>query len=104
MRAQGAEAPTSNNLDALLHKTIALALSKGHSSIFAHMRPSGGIRPPPRRRSRLALSLREREEISRGLVAGRSLRSIALDLGRAPSTITREIVRHGGAERYRAAN
>jgi IS30 family transposase len=83
-------------------KAIALTLGTGHSSIFAHMRPSGGIRPPPRRRSRLALTLAEREEISRGLVAGRSLRSIAGDLGRAPSTVSREIARHGGAQRYRA--
>jgi len=84
-------------------KAIAQTLGTGHSSIFAHMRPSGGIRPPLRHRSRLALTLAEREEISRGLVAGRSLRSIARDLGRAPSTVSREIARHGGAQRYRAA-
>ena len=82
---------------------IARALGRSHSSVFAHMQPSGGIRPPPRRRSRLALSLAEREEISRGLVAGRSLRSIALALGRAPSTVSREVARHGGSQRYRAA-
>jgi IS30 family transposase len=84
-------------------EAIARALGKSHSCIQAHMRPHGGIRPPSRRRSRLALTLREREEISRGLVAGRSHRSIALDLGRAPSTVSREIARHGGAQRYRAA-
>ena len=84
-------------------KSIARALGRWHSSIGAHMQPSGGIRPPPRRRSRLALTLAEREEISRGVVAGRSLRSIALALGRAPSTLSREIKRHGGRQRYRAA-
>jgi len=66
--------------------------------------PSGGIQPPPRRRSRLALSLAEREEISRGLVHGRSLRQIACGLGRAPSTISREVTRNGGAGPYRAAS
>lgn len=84
-------------------EAIARALGRSHSSVFAHMWPSGGIRPPTRRRSRLALSLAEREEISRGLVAGRSLRSIALALARAPSTVSREVSRHGGSQRYRAA-
>jgi IS30 family transposase len=58
--------------------------------------------PPVRRRSRLALSLAEREEISRGLVAGRSLRSLAIGLGRSASTVSREIRRNGGSRRYRA--
>ena len=73
------------------------------SSIYNHIRPHGGIRPRPRRRSRLALSLAEREEISRGLVARQSMRSIASQLGRSPSTISREIARNGGPSRYRAA-
>ena len=64
--------------------------------------PSGGIRPGDRKRSRWALSLIEREEISRGLVGGRSLRAIAAQLGRAPSTISREVGRNGGADCYRA--
>ena len=51
---------------------IGRVLGKPHSCIFNHLRPSGGIKPPSRRRSRLALTLVEREEISRGLVAGRS--------------------------------
>jgi IS30 family transposase len=55
-------------------------------------------------RSPLRLSLDEREEVSRGLVAGESLRSIAGRLGRSPSTISREVARHGGARRYRAAS
>jgi IS30 family transposase len=64
---------------------------------------TGGIRPAPRRRSRLALTLAEREEISRAIATGESIRSIAKSLGRAPSTISREINRNGGEERYRAA-
>src|SRR5262249_20663115 len=64
---------------------------------------SGGIRPAERRRSRWALALTEREEISRAVVAGRSIRSIAASLRRAPSTIGREIRRKGGAGGYRAS-
>jgi IS30 family transposase len=63
----------------------------------------GGIAPPARRRSPLSLSMHEREEISRGLVAGLSLRKIARQLGRAPSTISREVSRNNG-HKYRAAN
>jgi IS30 family transposase len=64
---------------------------------------SGGIAPAPRRRAAGALSAGEREEISRGLAAGRSIRHTAALLGRAPSTISREIRRNGGSSRYRAA-
>jgi IS30 family transposase len=81
---------------------IGQVLGRGHTSIAAHIRPSGGIRPPLRRRSRLALTLAEREEISRGIVAGRSVRAIARALGRSASTISREIGRNGGSRRYRA--
>jgi IS30 family transposase len=84
-------------------KSIGRAYGKPSSCIFAHIRPSGGIRPPSRRRSWLALTLAEREEISRGLVAGQSVRSMALILGRSPSTISREIGRNGGSRWYRAA-
>lgn len=84
-------------------KAIARVLGKSHSCIFAHMYPTGGIRPPPRKRSRLALSLSEREEISRGVIAGRSVRAMAEAMDRAPSTISREIARNGGRGRYRAA-
>jgi IS30 family transposase len=83
--------------------SIGRLLGKPSSCIFNHLRPSGGIRPPPRRRSRLALSLAEREEISRGLVTGRSLRSMAQALSRSASTLSREIARNGGSQRYRAA-
>ena len=81
---------------------IARALGKRSSSIYNHLRPTGGIRPVPRKRSRLALTLVEREEISRGLVARQSIRTIARALGRAPSTVSREIRRNGGNTRYRA--
>lgn len=84
-------------------KSIGRVFGKTSSSIFAHIRPSGGIKPAARLRSSRALTLAEREEISRGLVAGRSLRAIAGALRRAPSTISREIERNGGAARYRAA-
>jgi IS30 family transposase len=81
---------------------IGQVLGRGHTSIAAHIRPSGGIRPPLRRRSVRALTLAEREEISRGIVAGRSVRAIARVLGRAASTVSREIGRNGGSRRYRA--
>ncbi len=84
-------------------KAIGRVLGKPSSCIFAHIKPSGGIKPPARRRSRLALNLAEREDISRGLVAGRSVRSMARALGRSPSTVSREIVRNGGSRWYRAA-
>jgi len=84
-------------------KLIGRVFGKHSSSIFAHLRPHGGIRPAPRRRSGRVLSLAEREEISRGLARGASLRSIASTLGRAASTLSRELRRNGGRERYRAA-
>ena len=70
-----------------LHQ-IARLFDRYHSSIQGIVAETGGIRPPERRRSKLALTLTEREEISRGVVAGSSIRSIALSLGRAPSTIS----------------
>ena len=62
----------------------------------------GGIVPVPRRRALAALRLEEREEISRGIAVGRSIRQIAQGLGRAPSTVSREIRRNGGSQAYRA--
>ncbi len=82
---------------------IGRALGHGSSSIHDLLAVRGGIAPVVRRRSRLALTLAEREEISRGLAAGDSIRSIAARLDRAPSTVSREIVRHGGRGRYRAS-
>ena len=81
---------------------IGRLFDRGHSSIFKILMKTGGLRPPVRRRSRLALTLAEREEISRGLVAGLSIRSIAAMLKRAVSTISREIKRNGGTRLYRA--
>lgn len=81
--------------------SIGRRFDRQSSSIFSVLSPSGGIRPAERRRSGRSLSLSEREEISRGLVAGRSLRAIAAQLGRAPSTISREVGRGGGRDRYR---
>jgi IS30 family transposase len=81
---------------------IARLFDRNHSSIAGILARTGGIRPPQRMRSRLALTLAEREEISRGVVAGQSIRSIADSLGRAPSTVSREISRNGGRRRYRA--
>ena len=82
--------------------TIGRLFDREHPSVERILKESGGIRPAPRRRSRLALTLAEREEISRGLVAGQSVRWIAETLGRAPSTISREIRRNGHRQRYRA--
>jgi IS30 family transposase len=81
---------------------IAQLFDRNHGSVRGILALTGGIRPPSRCRSRWALTLAEREEISRGVVAGRSIRSIAASLGRAPSTISREIKRNGGSDRYRA--
>lgn len=86
-----------------LHQ-IARLFDRHHSSVRGILAETGGIRPPARRRSPRALSLAEREDVSRALVAGHSIRSIAASLGRAPSTISREIGRNGGADRYRASH
>ncbi len=83
-------------------KLIGRVFGRTSSAIFAHLKPHGGIRPVPRRRARRVLSIYEREEISRGIAAGGSLRSIAARLHRAPSTISRELRRNGGLGRYRA--
>jgi len=82
--------------------SIGRRFDRQSSSIFSVLSPSGGIRPAERKRSVRALTVAEREEISRGLVAGRSMRALAAQLGRAPSTISREIGRNGGREIYRA--
>ena len=81
---------------------IARLFDRHHSSVQGIFSRAGGIRPPTRSRSCLALNLSEREGISRGLVAGCSIRSIAASLGRAPSTVSREIQRNGGSRHYRA--
>ena len=83
---------------------IARLFDRGHSSVQRILSEAGGIRPRQRVRARLALSLSEREEISRGIVIGRSMRSIAAPLGRAPSTVSRELRRNGGRRDYRASD
>ena len=83
--------------------SIARLFDRGHSSVQGVLAVTGGIRPRERRRSRRVLTLAEREHISRGIVAGYSIRSIATSLGRAPSTVSREIKRNGGRRRYRAS-
>jgi len=81
---------------------IGRSFDRESSSVFSILSRTGGIRPLPRKRSSIALTLSEREEISRGLVAGNSLREIAAELNRSPSTISREIKRNGGYDTYRA--
>jgi len=83
--------------------SIGRLFDRPSSSMFNQLAPTGGIRPPPRNRSRLALTLAEREEISRGIVSNLSLRSIAMQLGRSPSTVSREINRNSGLKYYRAS-
>ena len=82
---------------------IARLFDRGHSSVSRILAETGGIRPPTRKRSGLALTLAEREIISRGLAMGLSLRAIGAELGRSTSTVSREIQRNGGYACYRAS-
>jgi len=84
-----------------LHE-IGRAFDKPHSSIRCLLLPRGGIPPKARRRSRLAITRAEREDISRGIASGSSIREIARHLDRAASTVGREVTRHGGRPNYRA--
>lgn len=84
-----------------LHSTGRL-FNRGHSSISPVFLETGGIRPPKRTRSILALPQAKREEISREIATQSSMRTIAGLLGRSPSTISREIKRNGGYDHYRA--
>ena len=83
-------------------RVIGRAVGAGQSSVQSVLQRCGGIRPASRRRSEQCLAMAEREEISRGLSAGLSFRRIAKQLGRAPSTVSREVRRNGGRSRYRA--
>jgi IS30 family transposase len=83
-------------------RSIAVGLKRESSSIRAVLKATGGVRPTGRRRRVEHLTVEEREEISRGLATGRSMRSIARQLGRPASTVCREIARNGGVGRYRA--
>jgi IS30 family transposase len=83
---------------------IGRALGKAPGSVHGFLSAKGGIAPAARRRSDRVLTVREREEISRRVCSGDSLRSIARLLGRSPSTVCREVTRNGGRRRYRAAD
>jgi IS30 family transposase len=85
-----------------LNRSIGRQLGRSGASIRALVEASGGVRPVRRVRASGHLSLGEREEISRGVAAGDSLRVIARGLGRDPSTVSRELARNGGPGRYRA--
>jgi transposase, IS30 family len=82
---------------------IGRALGKDHVVVHLVLARHGGIAPPARRRSRRVLTLAEREDISRAIASGCSMRIVAQDLHRSPSTISREIARHGGRAQYRAS-
>lgn len=81
---------------------IGAALQRAPDRIYRIVEAEGGMAPPPRRRSPLALTITEREEISRGIARGDGVRGMARRLRRAPSTVSREIRRHGGRALYRA--
>ena len=83
---------------------IARALERRNKSgVYRVLALNGGITPAARQRAQVALALEEREEISRGIAAGRSIRRIAARLRRAPSTVSREVRRNGGCSAYRAS-
>jgi IS30 family transposase len=84
-------------------REICQALKRNSSPVYQQLAIRGGIAPPGRIRA-IVLKMAEREEISRGLGSGESVRSIARRLARSPSTVSREIVRHGGRARYRASH
>ncbi len=83
---------------------IARHIGRYAGSLRSYVHAAGGVRPRPRKRSRVVLSLSEREEISRGLAAGDSLRTIASTIERSPSTVSREVARNRGRENYRAGS
>ena len=83
---------------------IGRALERHAAVVFQVLAARGGVAPPARFRATVALTVSDREEISRGLASGVSFRQIARRLGRAPSTVSREVARHGGRRRYRAAS
>jgi IS30 family transposase len=83
--------------------SIARLFDRHHSSVEGILAKTGGIRPPERKRSPRTLTLSERETISRGLAGQRSMRTIAVELGRSASTVSREIKRNGGCADYRAS-
>src|SRR6202453_4500630 len=101
-RSRGRRCGTAGKAGESLHE-IGRAFGKGHGSIRFLLTQRGGIVPAARRRSLRTLTLAEREEISRGLASGSSIREIARGLQRAASTVSREVARHGGRPGYRAS-
>jgi len=85
-------------------RLITRALRTNPSAVRALLANHGGVRPPGRRRSDRHLTAAEREEVSRGIATGLSSRAIAARIGRSPSTVSREIARNGGRNRYRATD
>ena len=85
-------------------RSIGHLFERESSSIYSLLQPSDGLRPPTRTRSRFALSLSEREEISRGVASQQSMRCIAHRVKRSPSTISRELHRNRGHDSYRASS
>jgi len=95
--------PTKNRVWELLGAgldcpSVARSIGMSHQTIRNLENETGGVRPRPRKRSKRVLSLDEREEISRGLAEGRSFAEIAEQLGRATSTISREVAHNGGRD------
>ncbi len=85
-----------------LHE-IGRVFGRNHGAIYFLLAHHGGIAPAARRRSLLTLTVAEREDISRGIASGWSIRAIAKGLQRAVSTVSREVARHGGRLHYRAS-
>lgn len=85
-------------------KCIAEGLGRRPDTVYGWLKAQGGVAPQPRRRSERHLTLQEREEISRGVAAGLSLRAIATSLKRSPSTVSRELSRNGSLANYRATS
>ena len=84
-------------------RVIGRRLGRSDATIQQYVGLTGGVRPRERHRAASQLSLGDREEISRGMAAGESMRGVAWRLGRSPSTVSRELVRNGGRRCYRAA-
>ena len=83
------------------HAGVGRQVGRNTTVVYQLVSATGGVRPRPRRRAPNRLSLVEREDIAAGLAAGRSIRAIAEELGRAPSTVSREVERNGGRKKYR---
>ena len=82
---------------------IARDIAKPPATVYSYLLYHGGIKPRERVRRANSLSFEERETISRGLASGQSMRSMSRELGRSPSTVSREISRNGGPSKYRAS-